>query len=172
MNRQRPRGEARIASPASRRCRCSLRAKKIAGESMAMIRGPRQIAPREELPIHANLVEKGALWVRARSQTARTRADCDRFSAMSETLETGWWMMKSDANCSPQFNSLIIRENTGNFVDFRLSGPICGLKILVFSRVFIEIPYSTEQGIILEDGVHPREWTGGSRDFDYCRAGL
>ena len=31
----------------------------------------------------------------------RTRADFERFSEMSETLETEVWMMQSDASCSP-----------------------------------------------------------------------
>ena len=34
---------------------------------------------------------------------------------------TGWRMTQSDANCSPASNSLIIRENTGNFRDFGYS---------------------------------------------------
>jgi hypothetical protein len=33
-----------------------------------------------------------------------------------------WRMMQSDANCSLALNSLIIRENTGNFRDFGCSG--------------------------------------------------
>jgi hypothetical protein len=36
---------------------------------------------------------------------------------MSENRETGWWMVQSAANHSLRANSLIIRENTGNFVD-------------------------------------------------------
>lgn len=49
--------------------------------------------------------------------TAKTCADFDRFSEMSEIRGTGWWMRQSGANRSPQ-DSLIIRENTGNFRDF------------------------------------------------------
>jgi len=48
-------------------------------------------------------------------------------------------------------NSLIIRENTGNYRDFGHLGVELGPNKPVFSRVFVEIPYSTEQGIILEE---------------------
>jgi hypothetical protein len=45
-------------------------------------------------------------------------------------------------------NSLIIRENTGNFNDFGRLGQSCSRKSPVFSWVFVGIPYSTEQGIL------------------------
>jgi hypothetical protein len=35
--------------------------------------------------------------------------------------------------------------------------PGCGRKSLVFSRVFVEIPYSTEQGIFEEQGIFSTE---------------
>jgi hypothetical protein len=47
---------------------------------------------------------RDALRVPARSQIARTRADFERFSEMSENRETGWWMMQSDARCSPRLS--------------------------------------------------------------------
>jgi hypothetical protein len=63
-------------------------------------------------------------------------------------------MMQSDANQSPRVNSLINRENTGNFTDFGRLEASCSRKSLVFSRVFVGIPYSTEQGILKrEQGV-------------------
>jgi hypothetical protein len=43
-----------------------------------------------------------ALRVHASSQIARTRADFERFSEMSENLETGWWS-KRDLNSRPLF---------------------------------------------------------------------
>ena len=45
-------------------------------------------------------------------------------------------------------NSLIIRENTGNFCDFDLLRPAYTRKNLAFSVVVGEIPYSTDQGIL------------------------
>ena len=44
-------------------------------------------------------------------------------------------------------NSLIIRENTGNYRDFSCSRRDLQ-KALVFSGVFARILYSTEQGIL------------------------
>jgi len=46
-----------------------------------------------------------SLRVHASSQIARTRADFERFSEMSENLETGVWMTQSDANRSPAVDS-------------------------------------------------------------------
>ena len=51
-------------------------------------------------PIYANLAKRDALWVRARSQIARTRADFDRFSDVSEILETEMWSRR-DLNPRP-----------------------------------------------------------------------
>jgi hypothetical protein len=48
-------------------------------------------------------------------------------------------------------SSLMIRENTGNFRDFDPLEAGCSQKSLVFSWKFLGIPYSTEQGIILEE---------------------
>jgi hypothetical protein len=45
----------------------------------------------------------------------------------------------------------MIRENTGNFRDFDHLEAGLQTKKPVFSRVFVEIPYSTEQGIIFEE---------------------
>jgi hypothetical protein len=53
-------------------------------------------------PILPICADQGALRVRARSRIARTRADFERFSEMSENRETGWWMMQSGANPSLQ----------------------------------------------------------------------
>jgi hypothetical protein len=52
-------------------------------------------------------------------------------------------------------------ENTGNFPILVARGPACGRIYLVFSGVFVEIPYSTEEGIskreqgiiLLEQGI-------------------
>jgi hypothetical protein len=57
-------------------------------------------------------------------------------------------MTQSDANQSPWLNSLITRENTGNFNDFGRLGAELRRKSPVFYRVFVGIPYSTEQGIL------------------------
>ena len=40
------------------------------------------------------------------------------FCGKSLNVETGWRMTQSGTNCSLASNSLIIRENTGNFRDF------------------------------------------------------
>jgi hypothetical protein len=68
---------------------------RIVGECVAMIRGPRQIVRREELAIRADRPERDALWVRARSQIAHTRADFDRhFDFRPESrgfLDCGQW---------------------------------------------------------------------------------
>jgi hypothetical protein len=45
-----------------------------------------------------------ALRVHASSQIARTRADFERFSEMSENLETGWWSRR-DLNSRPNDRS-------------------------------------------------------------------
>jgi hypothetical protein len=62
-----------------------------------------------------------------------------------------WRMTQSDANCSLRSNSLIIRENRGNFRDFGRAGSDLQTKYPVFSRVFVRIPYSTDQGILKFD---------------------
>jgi hypothetical protein len=51
-------------------------------------------------------------------------------------------------------NSLIIRENIGNFSDSgRLPGRLCG-KTPCLREVFFGIPYSTDQGILIcEQGI-------------------
>ena len=56
-------------------------------------------------------------------------------------------MTQSDANCSLRPNSLIIKENTGNFLDFGATGPTWQLKKPAGSVVFLKIPYSSDQGI-------------------------
>jgi hypothetical protein len=53
-----------------------------------------------------------------RSQIARTRADFERFSEMSENRETGWWMMQSNARRSP-FLSTCQPVDTHTAVDTR-----------------------------------------------------
>lgn len=90
---------------------------------------------------------RGVLPVHLQSQIARTRAVCERFSAMAEDRETGWWMTQSDANCSPASNSLIIREDTGNFRDFGCIGVELGPNKPCLLLGFVEILYPTEQGI-------------------------
>jgi hypothetical protein len=57
-------------------------------------------------------------------------------------------MTQSDANRSPPSNSLIIREDTGNSRDFGRLGVDLPLKTPCLLGDFMEIPYSTEQGII------------------------
>jgi hypothetical protein len=59
-----------------------------------------------------------------------TRAQFAHFPGECIEPETRWRMMQSDANCSLRLNSLIIRENTGNFRDFGRSEPKSGQKTL------------------------------------------
>ncbi len=49
-----------------------------------------------------DLPAAAALRVHASSQIARTRADFERFSEMSENLETGWWS-EVNSNCRYRF---------------------------------------------------------------------
>jgi hypothetical protein len=79
------------------------------------------------------------LSMRAAAPNANTR---HRFAV------TRWRMVQSGANQSPLSNSLITRENTGNSCDSCLPRGTSHRKSLVFSGVFLEIPYSTEQGIL------------------------
>ena len=51
---------------------------------------------------------EGVLRVRARAQIARTRADSDRFSEMSEDRETGWWS-GVDLNPRPRLRHFIAK---------------------------------------------------------------
>ncbi len=44
-----------------------------------------------------------------------------------------------------------IRHTQGIFAILAEWGPRCSRKSLAFSRVFVRIPYSTEQGIILKE---------------------
>jgi hypothetical protein len=71
------------------------------------------------------------------------------FSA--ESVKIADWVADEAVWCEPlsASSSLIIRENTGNFaISGGLRSDLDQLS-LAFSRVFVEIPYSTEQGIIL-----------------------
>src|SRR5579862_497894 len=65
-----------------------------------MVRRPRQIAPREKMADSRISGGGDALWVLAHSQIARTRAEFERFSAMFEIRETGWWSRR-DLNPRP-----------------------------------------------------------------------
>ena len=69
-----------------------------------MIRGPGQISPREKFVRFSELQKKSSLWVRARSQIARTRALFDRFSAMSADPETEMWS-EQDLKFQPRLSS-------------------------------------------------------------------
>ena len=59
-----------------------------------------------------------------------------------------WRITQSDANQSPWFKFPDHQGKYREFQRFRPSGPSCGRKSPVFSRVFVGIPYSTEQGIL------------------------
>jgi hypothetical protein len=69
-----------------------------------------------------------------------------------------WRITQSDANRSPVWNSLLNRENTGNFDDFSCRWTDLQPKIPWSFWVFARIPYSTEQGIIsAEQGIFSAE---------------
>jgi hypothetical protein len=63
-------------------------------------------------------------------------------------------MARSAANCSPRSNSLIIWENAGNFANFGSCSERQQRTRQSIPSVFIEIPYTTEQGIVgAEQGI-------------------
>ena len=68
--------------------------------------------------IPANSAARDVLWVHAQSQIARTRADFERFSEMSETRGTGWW---SEMDSNPR--SRWLSAKTTDFSDFPFSSP-------------------------------------------------
>src|ERR1700691_2423506 len=77
-------------------------------------------------PISTNRRGNGILWVRARSRIARTRALFDRFSDISENLETEMWS-RPDLNPQPLLRLLIAKlspEFGGEFVH-RLEQQCC-----------------------------------------------
>jgi hypothetical protein len=86
-----------------------------------------------------------------RSKIARTRADFERFSDVSEYRETGWWRTQSAADCSPRENSLINGKIQGIFAISAAFGSNLDQMSRVFYGVFVEIPYSTEQGIVVSE---------------------
>jgi hypothetical protein len=53
---------------------------------------------------------------------------------------TGCWMTQSDANDSLRSNSLITRDNTGNFAFFEPSRSVRARKLQLSLRVFHTIP--------------------------------
>src|SRR5271167_3355274 len=55
------------------------------------------------------------------------------------------------ANCSLHQNSLIITESTGNFFDLSLRRSVLGSKSARSYGVFLKIPYSMEQGILIDE---------------------
>ncbi len=56
-------------------------------------------------------------------------------------------MTQSDANCSPRSDSVIIRENTGNYSSFWGFRGTDVMKTPHFAYAFSRIPWKTEQGI-------------------------
>ena len=88
--------------------------------------GPTEIANREFCAIFAL---SRVRWHSPRPPSRVNRAPRADFIASPksrETCQTGWRMTQSDANCSPQSNSLLNRENTGNLRD--LGRPEAGLQ--------------------------------------------
>src|ERR1019366_3820894 len=88
--------------------------------------GHAKIANREFLAIFA--VSRG--WWHSPGPRLRVNraphADFITSPKSRETCQTVWRMTQSDANCSPQSNSLLNRENTGNLRD--LWRPEAGLQ--------------------------------------------
>ena len=70
----------------------------------------------------ANCRKRAALWVRGRFQIACTRADFDRFSAMSENRGTGWWSRR-DLNPRviyiAEVTDLTLRTRPSQLIDSR-----------------------------------------------------
>jgi len=71
------------------------------------------------------------------------------FDFSAENAKIVDWMADEAVWCEllSVSNSLIIRENTGNFRDFGVLEPPRRRKTLVFSEIFLRIPYLTKQGI-------------------------
>jgi hypothetical protein len=81
---------------------------------------------------------------RTRKRPARRllAIECSRFSAS----ETRWRMTQSDANWSPASNCLLIRENTGNFRDFKAPRYSLQLEKPRLLSGFVKIPYFNRSG--------------------------
>src|SRR5258705_2408337 len=61
--------------------------------------------------------------------------------------QTSWRRSQSGANPSPNPQFAVSRENTGNFLGFRLSAPVPGRIARVLSPTYARIPALREQGI-------------------------
>jgi hypothetical protein len=91
---------------------------------LAAGKGTGPILHREKSSIIQLLVAESArLWSPHPEENARHSDLFSGFLQRARKSWTGWRMRQSEANCSPRSNSLIIRENTGNFRDFKAPGP-------------------------------------------------
>ena len=110
----------------------------------------------------------GSLRCAAGGKNSTLRGEFSPSPKCRQNVQTGWRMTQSDANRSLRPNSLIIREIQGIFAISAALRPIWDQISIVFSRVFVEIPYPTEQGIILEEQGffrRNREFSGRSREI-------
>jgi hypothetical protein len=87
--------------------------------------------------------------VRLEQKNAAARAELLPCPDCSERLQTGWRMAESAANCSPRENSLINGKIQGISSICWQSGRLDGRKIHTVAALFLQIPWRSEQGILI-----------------------